>query len=56
MTKESSDSIQVSWREWLVLTLLLANLFVWVALAQQKPGENLQVSFLDVGQGDAIFI
>jgi competence protein ComEC len=41
--------------KWLVLPLLIAVLLVWsIALAQ--PDGKLHVSFLDVGQGDAILI
>jgi competence protein ComEC len=43
------------WREAVLGALLLATLFVWFALWQRRPGP-LKVFFLDVGQGDAIFI
>lgn len=48
--------IRKYYREVVLGTLLLTNLFVWVAVWQQTPGKILRVSFLDVGQGDAIFI
>ncbi|MEK7552720.1 MAG: hypothetical protein AAB505_01270, partial [Patescibacteria group bacterium] len=35
--------------------LLLANVFVWTVVARQSRGW-LTVAFLDIGQGDAIFI
>ena len=35
--------------------LLLANMLVWFILHQDKMGK-LKVSFLDIGQGDAIFV
>jgi competence protein ComEC len=38
-----------------LLILFLATLFVWFLLFQEKR-ESLSVSFLDVGQGDAVFI
>jgi len=43
-------------RETVVGVLLLANLFVFFALYLSKPGTILKVSFIDVGQGDAILI
>jgi len=43
-------------RETVVGVLLLANLFVLFALYLSKPGTILKVSFIDVGQGDAILI
>lgn len=42
-------------REVVVGVLILANLLVWVALLQYREGK-LKVSFLDIGQGDAIFV
>jgi competence protein ComEC len=44
------------WREYLVLALILANVFVWLALYEKRPSDTLTVYFLDVGQGDAILI
>lgn len=42
---------------WMVLiTLTLVAWGVWTAVLQQFPDEVLKVSFLDVGQGDAVFI
>lgn len=43
-------------REVVVGTLILSNIFVWLAVYQRQPGDILRVYFLDVGQGDAIFI
>lgn len=41
---------------WLVITFLVfLNIFIWVQVVAQDKG-ILTVSFLDVGQGDAIFI
>src|SRR3989344_8413302 len=43
--------------KWLLLiTLLGANLFIWNAVFAETRGGFLTVAFLDVGQGDAIFI
>ncbi|OHA91680.1 MAG: hypothetical protein A2758_00860 [Candidatus Zambryskibacteria bacterium RIFCSPHIGHO2_01_FULL_49_18] len=43
-------------REVVVGVLILSNILVWFAIWQRMPGETLRVYFLDVGQGDAIFI
>lgn len=43
-------------REVVLGVLILTNLLVWLALWQSKQNDILEVSFLDVGQGDAIFI
>ena len=44
------------WREVIVGGLLLSNIFVWYAVYQRQPSDSLAVYFLDVGQGDAVFI
>lgn len=44
------------WRESLVAVLICANIFVWVHGAEMQPGNLLHVYFLDIGQGDSIFI
>ncbi len=36
--------------------LILFNLLVWAAIYQRQPSDILTVYFLDIGQGDAIFI
>lgn len=36
--------------------LIFANVFIWLAVKQEKPRSYVSVSFLDVGQGDAILI
>ncbi len=41
--------------KWLIPPLLLAAILVW-AVVLTTPDDNLHVSFLDVGQGDAILI
>jgi competence protein ComEC len=43
------------WREAVLLGLVTANVAVWVAVSHHRPGP-LKVAFLDVGQGDAIFV
>lgn len=44
------------WRETVIVTFVLVNVFVWIAIYQRQPSDILKVYFLDVGQGDAIFI
>ena len=41
--------------KWLILPLLIVAILVW-AVALSTPDDRLHVSFLDVGQGDAILI
>jgi len=50
------DFIRKYPREIVVSVLILSNIFVWVAVYQRQPSNILTVYFLDVGQGDAIFI
>jgi len=50
-----SRAVRLFSPKWLVLPLLIASVLVW-SLALTQPGDNLHVSFLDVGQGDAILI
>ncbi len=43
--------------KWYLLgTLFIANFFIWGAVLSEERGGMLTVAFLDVGQGDAIFI
>lgn len=43
--------------KWYVLTLLfLSNFFIWYVVFAEGGGGTLTVAFLDVGQGDAIYI
>src|SRR3989344_6838960 len=44
------------WREALVGVLVLGNVMCWYAVASETRGGVLTVNFLDVGQGDSIFI
>ena len=42
---------------WYILgALFVATIFVWYAVAQADHGGKLTVAFLNIGQGDAIFI
>src|SRR3989338_9431918 len=43
-------------REIVISVLVLSNILVWVAVYQRQPSDKLSFYFLDVGQGDAIFI
>jgi len=43
-------------KRYLIAFLFLANIFVWNAIIQETPDGVMRVSFLDVGQGDAILI
>ena len=49
------DGLKKHWR-WVVLSLLLVScLLIWHAVYSETPGQ-LKIAFLNVGQGDAIFI
>src|SRR3990167_6809724 len=50
------DFLKRRWREVFLGALILSNIFVWVAVYQRYPSDILTVYFLDIGQGDAIFI
>ena len=43
-------------KEVVIGVLILSNIFVWVAIYARQSGDLLKVYFLNVGQGDAIFI
>jgi len=49
------DFIRKTSGKWVVLSLVAAAIMVWL-FAVTTPDNNLHVSFLDVGQGDAILI
>lgn len=57
MTLSFINHVQKKYIQWLVLGILLVvTLFIWgIELRSDRRGE-LMVSFLDVGQGDAIYI
>ena len=40
----------------MISALVLSNIFVWDALYERWPSDKLSVYFLNIGQGDAIFI
>lgn len=52
----SVKAFKANWREYVVGILVLGNIFVWVAVYQRQPSNLLSVYFLDIGQGDTIFI
>lgn len=39
-----------------IFALLVANIFAWNVIFSERRGEILTVAFLDIGQGDSIFI
>ncbi|MSR87651.1 MAG: MBL fold metallo-hydrolase [Candidatus Zambryskibacteria bacterium] len=44
------------WRESILTALLVGNICVWTAFWQETPTNLLKVYFLDIGQGDSVFI
>lgn len=44
------------WRIYVIIAIALADALVWTAVADERPTDHVTVAFLDVGQGDAIFI
>lgn len=49
-------SRQIGWREIALGALILSNIVVWLSVYQRQSSDKLSVYFLDIGQGDAIFI
>ena len=43
------------WARWLVLGLVSINLFIWASVWSNSQQRMLEISFFDVGQGDAAF-
>lgn len=50
------DFVRKYSREVVVSVLILSNILVWTETYQRRPSDILTVYFLDIGQGDAIFI
>lgn len=50
------DFIRKYSREVVLGVLILSNIAVWLVIYQKQPSDTLTVYFLDVDQGDAIFI
>jgi len=44
------------WREIILSLLVFANIAVWAIIWEKRPSDLLSVYFLDVGQGDSVFI
>ena len=49
-------SLQSRGREAVLLGLITTNILVWIFVWQKSPSNLLKVYFLDIGQGDSIFI
>jgi competence protein ComEC len=52
---KASDFFSRMPKKWVISPLLIAAIFIWVAVLN-TPDDNLHVSILDVGQGDAILV
>ena len=50
------DFIKKYYRLFIVVALILAVIFVWQAVYQETPNKILTVAFLNIGQGDSIYI
>jgi competence protein ComEC len=48
--------IKKNWQIFLLILLTVVNLAIWLSLLSTQNKDFVKVSFLDVGQGDAIFI
>ncbi|MEA3368942.1 MAG: DNA internalization-related competence protein ComEC/Rec2 [Candidatus Ratteibacteria bacterium] len=48
-------NLKIGMKKLIFIVLIALNVFIWVKAVQLEP-EVLQVNFVDVGQGDAIFI
>ncbi|HAO64804.1 TPA: hypothetical protein DCQ44_02360, partial [Candidatus Taylorbacteria bacterium] len=51
-----ADFIKKYYRLLIVVTLLLASIFIWQAVYRETPNKILTVAFLNIGQGDSIYI
>ncbi len=57
MNKSVSPHFPKKYAQWIVLgVFLFANIFIWFAVTREDRRGELTVAFLDVGQGDAIYI
>jgi competence protein ComEC len=44
------------WRACILSILIFGNIFIWYVVAQETPTKFMTVAFLNIGQGDAIYI
>jgi len=56
MSKKAHPKRESYWRAYLIVFLFALNFFVWYTIFQESRQGALLVSFLDIGQGDAVFI
>ncbi len=57
MNNQSSKHFSKKYAQWIVLgVFLFANIFIWSVVAREDRRGELMVAFLDVGQGDSIYI
>ena len=57
MASESQKSFHQKYAQWIVLGFfLVVNIFIWTAVVRADRSGVLTVAFLDVGQGDAIYV
>ncbi len=57
MSEQSPKHFSKKYAQWIVLGIFLfANVFIWAVVARADRNGELTVAFLDVGQGDAIYI
>ncbi len=57
MSSEPPKHFPKKYAQWIVISIFLfANIFIWVVVTRADRQGELTVAFLDVGQGDAIYI
>lgn len=53
---ENVRRLHKQWKGIVLLIAFVSNLFIWFAVAHEMPSKYLKVAFLNIGQGDAIYI
>src|SRR4051812_34965725 len=48
--------VKKHWQITLLILFLVGNSFIWYAVYRESPSKVLTVAFLNIGQGDAIYI